>query len=73
MCILYLLDVMGKNPDLLFLKSEKAILGRKKHIFKSYSSIKNLKKSGNPGISGELASLHSPPRNEAYVCMVNSK
>ena len=32
----------GKNHDLLFLKSKKAISGRKKAIFRSYSIIKNL-------------------------------
>ena len=42
--------VMGKNQDLLFLKSKKAIFG-KKNIFRSYSIIRNLKKSRNPWIS----------------------
>ena len=42
-----------------FFKVKKAILGRK-NFFRSYSIIKNLKKSGNPGIPGKLAWIPLP-------------
>ena len=40
-----------------FFEVEKSHFRSKKNIFRSYSVIRNLKKSGNQGISGKLASL----------------